>query len=210
MIDTQRKAGSVILANLAMFDESVVLFENEISPAFLKAFDKVVDDFAKEESWFVVASFADDEDCCWFALPSWNMGIEDRNDYSAWLAVTNYSDGDNSFYLANLCGIGEALGFKFSVGAKHFGGVRKWNNFYLNAASDFQSALADLGFSELKNGEFFIPITLSLEKVVQAWDDEAYDEAMQPVIDVLEKVKQAMPIWGSYHVGVKSAILDRK
>ena len=123
MIDTQRKAGSVILANLAMFDESVVLFENEISPAFLKAFDKVVDDFAKEESWFVVASFADDEDCCWFALPSWNMGIEDRNDYSAWLAVTNYSDGDNSFYLANLCGIGEALGFKFSVGAKHFGAI---------------------------------------------------------------------------------------
>ena len=30
---------------------------------------------------------------------------------------------------------------------------------------------------------------------MQAWDDEAYDEAMQPVIDVLEKVKQAMPIF---------------
>lgn len=194
MSDTQRKAGSVILANLAMFDESVVLFENEISPAFLKAFDKVIERFAKDENWFVAAIFADDSNC-WFALPSWNMGIEDTDDYSAWLAVTNYSDGDDSYYLANLCGIGDALGFTFSVDAKHFGGVRKWNNFYLKAALDFQSALADLGFSELKNGEFFISITLSLEKVVQAWDDEAYDEAMQPVIDVLEKVKQAMPIF---------------
>ncbi len=190
-----RKAGSVILANLAMFNESVVLFENEISPAFLKAFDKVIDSFIKNENWFGVASFADDEDRCWFTLPSWNIGTEEKYDYSAWLAVTNYADGDNSFYLANLCGIGDVLGFKFSVESKHFGGARKWSNFYLKAASDFQSALAGLGFSELKNGEFFIPITLNLQKVLQAWDDEAYDEAMQPVIDVLGKVKQAMPIF---------------
>lgn len=189
-----RNAGSVILANLAMFDEATLLFESQISPAFLQTFDKVINEFAKKENWFVQASFADDEEC-WFALPNWNIGTQKKYDYSAWLVIENCSDEDNSFYLANLCGIGDALGFKFRVEAKHFGGVKKWNNFYLKIGADFQSALAELGFSEQKNGEFFIAIKLDLQKVVQAWEDKAYDEAMQPVIEVLEKIKLAMPIF---------------
>ena len=39
-----RKAGSVILANLAMFNESVMLFEDEIQPAFWEALSKAIED----------------------------------------------------------------------------------------------------------------------------------------------------------------------
>jgi hypothetical protein len=191
-----RKAGSVILGNFTLFNESVMYFESAIQPKFLEAFDNVVKVFSEQENWFGGVNFKEEEDS-WFALPSWNMGTLEDYDHLAWMAVDypHSSEDAGSYKLADLCGVGRTLGFCFHIQHKCFGGVRKWNNFYLKAASDFQLALADLGFSELKNGEFFIPITLDLQKVVQAWDDEAYDEAMQSVIDVLEKIKQAMPIF---------------
>ncbi len=198
MSEVSYKAGSVVLENFTLFNEAVMYFESAVQPKFLEAFDSVVSSFIEQEKWFGNADFKEEQDS-WFALPSWNMGTVEDYDHMIWMAVdypySSESEVDGTYKLADLCGIGCAIGFSLNIQYRCFGGVRKWNDFYTKVSADFQGRLADLGFSELKKGEFFIPLQLDLQQIVQAWEVQAFEEAMQPVISALESVKKAMPIF---------------
>ena len=71
------------------------------------------------------------------------------------------------------------------------------------------SGLQALGFNDEGLGMFFIPIKLNPNLLVNAWENEDYEEIMQPVVTVLEKIKQSIPIFDELFSLAKAAGLAR-
>ena len=205
-----RKAGSIILANLAMFNESAILFENEIQPAFLQAFDNITGEWAGEEKWIGLFLNHTDE-YTWLAPSEWLTPFsEEENDVVAWFNL-EYGHGEGDAYdLADLCGVGQDdMGFTLRIKYGEFGGKSKWNKFFKTLPVSISSRLQALGFNDCGQGVFFIPIKLNPNLLANAWENEDYEEIMQPVIAVLENIKQSVPIFDELFSLAKAAGLTR-
>lgn len=191
-----RKAGSVILANLAMFNESAILFESEIEPAFMEALDKTIESWVSEQKWIGLFNYHIDNQA-WISLSEWHCtGTEDEFDTIAWFNLEFGHGEGNSYDLADLCGIGQdEMGFTFRIKYGEFGGKSKWNKFFKVLPVSINERLQALDFNDCGLGVFFIPIKLNPNLLATAWENEDYEEIMQPVIAVLENIKQSVPIF---------------
>lgn len=207
-----RKAGSIILANLAMFNEAVVLFENEIQPQFLLELDKAIESWTKEQEWFgQFEEHTDDNGQTWLLPQEWlDDKAEDENYVQARFTL-GFSNGDsNAYYLADLCNVGQdEMGFIFQVKYGEFGGKTAWNKFAKSVPISIVESLRGLGFNDYGKGVFFIPIKLNPSLLASAWENEDYEELMQPVIVVLENIKQSVAIFNELFSLAKQAGLGR-
>ncbi len=201
-----RKAGSVILANLAMFNESVMLFEDEIQPAFWEALSKAIEDWVNNPEWI-----GESDKYIKISPLKWRICSSEEEGYTAATFDWSFSEGNQrSYYLADLCGFGQdEMGFRFCVKHDAFGGKSKWNKFCKALPVSISSGLQALGFNDEGLGMFFIPIKLNPNLLVNAWENEDYEEIMQPVVTVLEKIKQSIPIFDELFSLAKAAGLAR-
>ena len=120
-----------------------------------------------------------------------------------------HGEGD-SYDLADLCSVGQDdMGFIFRIKHSEFGGKSKWNKFYKSLPMTIGSQLQALGFNDCGLGVFFIPIKLDTNLLANAWENEDYVEIMQPVIAVLENIKQSVPIFDELFSLAKAAGLAR-
>ncbi len=207
-----RKASSIILANLAMFNEAVVLFENEIEPLFLKALDESIQKWVEEKAQAWVGLFENnDEGQTWIFPSQWHSAdMDDETDSLAWFNL-EFLNGDGSSYdLADLCGVGQdEMGFTFRIKYGEFGGKTAWNRFTKSLPTSIVQSLQSLGFNDYGKGVFFIPIKLNPDLLASAWENEDYEELMQPVIVVLENIKQSITIFNEVFSLAKQAGLGR-
>ncbi|HMX99074.1 MAG TPA: hypothetical protein PKL69_13025 [Agitococcus sp.] len=205
-----RKAGSIILANLAMFNEAVVLFENEIQPQFLLELDKAIESWTKEQEW--IGQFEEHTDGQTWLLPQEWLYDDAEGEKSSQARFTlGFFNGDsNAYYLADLCNVGQdEMGFIFQVKYGEFGGKTAWNKFAKSVPISIVETLQGLGFNDCGKGVFFIPIKLNPNLLVSAWENEDYEELMQPVIVVLENIKQSVAIFNEVFSLAKQAGLGR-
>ena len=206
-----RKAGSVILANLAMFNESAILFESEIEPAFMEALDKTIEEWASQQEWIGLFEAYADKDT-WIYPSEWRTSLaEEESDTVVAGFLLGFAHGEGDAYdLADLCGVGQdEKGFIFRVKHEEFSGKSKWNKFYKQLQTSISSRLQALGFNDCGLGLFFIPIKLDPNLLANAWENEDYVEIMKPVIAVLENIKQSVPIFDELFSLAKSAGLAR-
>jgi len=192
--NVERQAGTLILSEFRMFNESVVFFEKHIEPAFWKGFDHCVERFIKVNNWKGEAEFAQKE-YVWFAPSGW--GIEADN-YKYWFEnhVTTH-DGDD-FLLAVISNThteqGE-LGFQFTLNSDWFGGPKKRNAYVNNMAQHHRENLVNLGFDDHGKGYFFLPVSINAHQLAECWSEFGAfpddHDVFAPLRDSLEILRQS-------------------
>lgn len=205
-----RKAGSIILANLAMFNEAVLLFEEKIQPKIFEKLDVLFEEYLNPEKWIRECEFHNEGET-WFSPLEWQIeNLDEATEAKAWFSLEfNHGEG-NSFDLADLSGVGQdEMGITFKIKPSQFGGKTKWNNFTKTIPSSLGNKLQTLGFRDFGKGVFFIPIKLNPSLLASAWENEDYEELMQPVIVVLENIKQSVAIFNELFSLAKQAGLGR-
>jgi hypothetical protein len=191
MTDT-RKAGTMILEHLAMFNEAVVLYETQIHTEVAEELDIAIEQWAKNEGWDVEADWRDDG-TIWVAPLEWKIG---EDDFTAWFELVYLNDTTTSFLIANLCGVGETeLGFRFEVQRQVFGGKTQWNTFFKSIPSNIIKEISALGFLDQGKGSYFLPVRIDCKELASAWDNEDYAKVFEPITIALEKLKTSQYVF---------------
>ena len=194
-------AGTLIFNQLKTFNESVVYFEQTLSPAFLGGIDSCVREFCSHEEWRGRFELAGDDCACWLAPIGWNLDPEDDDDEPdsrAWFDM-DYISGDYDYWEALFCGVGSAggeAGFMFNCEVKEFGGKRAWLKCVRTEGKIVDSIVA-LGFKNLNDGRFFFPVRLDAGELAKTWDEfgafDKNDDCFQPIRDALEIIAKSVP-----------------
>jgi hypothetical protein len=193
----ERKAGKLILDNLAMFNESVELFEQQIQPEVFVEIGKCVGSWANENGWRFVFDWNENSNNCWVAPSSWNLG--DEENFKSWFAFWYENTKTESFELANLCGCGQdRMGFWWNDDSVYLGmRKRQWKAFCRDFKQEIPSKLKEMGFEQKEDSflGWFFPVTLDSAKLAMAYEEEDYAEALQPLVQVLDKLKSSQAIF---------------
>ena len=191
-----RQAGRMILEDLQLFNQTVVLFEQEIEPEIRAKFSEATLTWAEEHGW---SSFADDEDICkyWVAPLCWRFK-DAKGDDSAnpWFQVFS-AEESASYRLADLCSIGSTgLSLRFYVFEKGLGfeGKKVWKKSLKAFGDKYAERLKPFGLFYDERG-FHCPLKLDPTKLADAWGDDSYDELFEPLIAALDALEKAVPIF---------------
>ena len=189
-----------------MFNDAVMLFENEIQDEFIDALNKVIEEWVDNPEWT-----GDFKKFIKIYPSKWSISSSEEESYTAATFDWSFLQGDQgSNYLVNLCGFSQnEMGFTFCVKHDEFGGKLKWSKFCKTLPVSISSGLQALGFSDTGLGVFSISIRLNPNLLASSWENENYEEVMQPVIAVLENIKQSVPIFDEMFSLAKAAGLAR-
>jgi hypothetical protein len=200
-MSTEREAGQLILAQLKIFNEAAVLFENVISVSIYEGIDECVRDFADNNDWSGKYRFHIDDRSCWLAPKQWitNPG-EDKPERKAWFNVGRH--GDDDYWTASFCRVatqGGEAGFFFETDPACFGGPKAWKACVPKFPKEVITKLEGLGFRNERNGIFFLPVLLNNQSLAQSWLDNGKfahdDDSFAPLRNALEKLKDAVPLF---------------
>lgn len=196
-------AGTLILNQLKTFNDSVVYFEQVLSPALLKGIDSCVEAFCEElDDWDGEFNLADDNDC-WLQPIKWviTQGDNDpENKASFYIDYINDND-DLDSWVALFCGVsntGGEAGFMFDCNKKVFGGKTAWKNCIKKANKTLDDILV-LGFKNMNDGTFFLPVKLDSQLLAKTWDESGQftkeDDYFQPIYEALETLAKSVPLF---------------
>lgn len=192
-----RAAGTLILKNLGMFNQAAILFEKTVTKDIFYAINLKIANFKKNDEWHIEGELECNSDYyVQFALQSWKVKDEE-SEYYCYFDLDSDLDKDDessSYDIANLCGCGDTrTGFFVKTNTpNYFGGTRKWKSITKSATEN--KVLEDSGFVLSKNGYCFLPVTLDIKKLAEAYGSEDYTEALKPINDAFEKLVKAAPI----------------
>lgn len=204
------EAGTLIFNQLKTFNESVVYFGQTLEPAVLKGLDSCIEAFCEESpGWYGEFDLTEESDC-WLAPKQWNLTPrDDEPDFKAWFGIDCINDNDD-YWVAVFCSAASAggqAGFMFDYQAKEFGGKTAWKNCVKNAGQVVNDIVA-LGFKNMNDGRFFLPVRLDASELAKTWDDsgtfEKNDDCFQPVRDALEIVAKSVPYFDALMQGCQA------
>jgi len=197
MTDT-RKAGTMILENLAMFNEAVVLYEKNVHIEIMEELDNTIIRWAEKEGWKGESDWQTDLDYeTWIAPAEWNFGKEIEEDFKAWFTLAHLDeDATDSYIIADFCGVGETeIGFWFRVKHQFFGGKTQWNAFAKSISPEIAKQISLLGFLDQGKGSYFLPLHLQYKELASAWDNEDYANVFSPVTTALDTLKRSKSVF---------------
>ena len=201
--EIERQAGTLMLSNLKMFNEAAVVFEKHIEPAFWKGFDLYTERFKEENSWSGKTGMTQKE-YLWLAPPHWAINAE-TNTYKYWFENHLTTSEGRDYYLAVLTQSHTeqgAFGFQFKLNPSWFGGTRKMHDYLNNTAQKHRTSLVTLGFKDQRKGNFFLPIKLDINQVVDCWKEygefPVEHEVFTPLQQALEKLIKSAAIFDEF------------
>ncbi len=189
--EKQIAAESLILKNIKLFEEASVLMEEEISSKIFNEFDTIVQNWMDENDFYGKADFHDNDEI-FFAPNNWKTD-SDKEDSSPAKFQFDEENGDSShWWLSSLCHCSnDRAGFFFMIGKLQ---KAQWKPAFDSLSENSKTELRKLGF-ELKEKEksFFLPFKLDNEKLALAFEQDDFDEAMEPIRQTLKSIEQAIP-----------------
>ena len=192
-----RKAGALILNNLSMFNEAAILLEQQIEVKIFEVFQEITSDWITKNGWRGEAEWLNEEENIWMLPIEWQSSLEEDLSQIAvfWFGYEN--EKTESYNIADLCGCGQSrLGFFFSKGDSI-----KRSNWKINKIlyEEISEKLNILGFKN--NGDkydvWFLPVVLDNTKLAWAYENDDFDEAMQPLLIALDTLLKSRPILDS-------------
>lgn len=197
------KLDALIIRNLSDLDTAAKRLYDDIQIRIAKAIDDIVESWTKKCSWVTTSTFHKDE-IIYIAPPEWKSpDPQDADNWLAWFAFEPGS-GDNiggddatsyfdTFWLTRLCGVGHGmLCFRWHYGAEALGVTKpKWKKF---VQVHIQRIVEKTGFTyEDSTGCFFNPLRVDSEKLAVAIEEDAAEDALQPIRDALDQLLAATP-----------------
>lgn len=196
------QAGSLILNQLKTFNESVVYFNQVISPAVLGGISSCVDKFCQNgENWVGKFKFVEDNDC-WLTPTHWVNNQQDEKyiDRKTRFCIDCINE-DDDFWEALFCNVGcngGEAGFIFDYNIKAIGGKTAWKN-SIKAEDKTLAEITKLGLKNMGDGRFFLPVKLDLQLLAKTWDESgeftAEDDCFQPIRDALDTLAKSVPFF---------------
>ena len=191
----ERQAGTLLLSQLKMFNEAVVVFEQQIDPAIWKGIDLCAGEFIKERGWSGETDYAE-SGTFWFAPKGWRVDADYKYFYESF--STSSSETDYELALLTGCGTEQAqFGFRFLPSKAIFGPDKRLKAIASNI--DRASRIALSKFQDLGKGAFFLPVTLDLNLMAECWQENGEfppdHELFTPLRTALETLEKAVPIF---------------
>jgi hypothetical protein len=199
-----KEAGKLILADLAMFDQAVLLFKKEVAPEIHDKFAEAVKEWADRKEWLCNIDWDwsnTEKNSIWVAPKGWStMGATD-NDVTADLCFNfcwPIEVGSQSFPLADLCGVGStSMGFWFGVDNSNFPGVKKpvWKSVLESLYAEYAERLKPFGVDPGSENDFYRILNLIPSELAAAYEEDDYGKAFAPLLTVLDALEEAWPIF---------------
>lgn len=182
MSDTdERRAGSVILKDLALFNKTSALFEFEIGPAIFTAIGDLVDAWLKNNGWEGEPEYLRG---IWVCPVNWK-GV-DEEPFAKFRFGIRPGTKTKSYDLADQCGVGQTVwGFTFEVTHSWFGGKPAWNTF-AKGLGVLTDDVVKKGWINEGKGAFFRPVTLNAKCLTPAWEADDWTEFLAPLQNALD------------------------
>jgi hypothetical protein len=194
-MSNKKDAGRTILGSLELFNQAVVLFEQELEPEVRTKFAEALQGWADQHGW-TAKTDSDDINEYWIAPPGWSFKEENgRDNANPWFALAQ-AEHSNSYALSDLFGVGStSVNWWFCVHEKGLGfeGKRAWKKSFQAVAGKYAEHLNPLGVL-YDEESFFLPLKLDPTKLADAWSDDDYDELFGPLIAALDILEKARPI----------------
>ena len=198
------QAGTLIFNQLKTFNDSVLYFENVLCPALFSGIDACVETFFdnKKNDWKVKSKLADEDEefYCELQPVDWVITQDDNESEKKASFLIRFMNDDISYYAAVLCGLsntGGEAGFMFER-TNAFCLKKPWQNHIKKAGKILDDILA-LGFKNMDDGKFFLPIKLDPLLLANTWDESGKfahdDECFLPIRKVLETLDKSVPLF---------------
>ena len=182
--DDGREAGSIILRDLELFNRAAVFMEEEIQAVVHSEVDRAFKDWAEARGWGSGGDGEEDFEELWTAPPQWHVEGEE---WSGWFQLGRRESHDsNSYQIADLFGVGQTeFGLRFLVDHGRFGGKSAWNAFS-RTLGDLGQCLGKRGWVHEGKGVFFRPLVLPAALMADAWAEEDWTAAIEPLERALD------------------------
>ena len=207
MNDT-RKAGALIIADLALFNQSALLLENEIEPKIIEELNERVRVWVDENEWFDSHRLGIDDDEIRVIPQSWiTQNDEGEYDYPAWFSFGYRNEESDSYELADLCGVGQSeMGFWLEVNHGELVGTKtKWNSITNKTPDDVIKQLEDGGFHYEGKGLYFLPVHIDILQLSSAWENDDYEVVFDPIIKALDQLRKSVVHFDGFFNFVRKA-----
>jgi hypothetical protein len=194
-MNQNKEAGRMILADLQLFNQAAVLYENEVQPEILTSVTNVIKAWIDDQGWR--GDIGDDSlDDSWLAPGRWGFtNAKNIDDAKVFFGLCRTSD-DASYALADLCGVGSAsFRFWFVVDDPLIKKPKKkFDLAWQSLLQNYNGKLKPLGFV-LEGTSFYLPLRLDPDHLVAAWGDDNYEDLLAPMGTALDVLAQATPIF---------------
>ena len=199
-------AAKLIIENIQLIEQMRNLLEGELGEKFFNAVDAVIKQSVEsfDEKMIAGYNFCEEADT-WFFSPKWKVG-EARNPQSAqeWknvyalyrLSNESANDEENNYYLTDfLENDVDRMFFNFEIWKHNINkmSAKEWKEFVAKINQDYPQ-LEQLGFKFNPEGNWYLPIaSLDKQAVIKNYENDTLEDALTPITEALEKVKQVHP-----------------
>lgn len=195
------KAGALILDNLAMFNEAAILMEQQIETRVFEEVQDIVQEWARNNDCEGEMEWIDGNENMWFAPKQWYLSPEEEILQLAAYWFAPEDNQTNSYNVADFCGCGQTrMGFVFGA-SDELGKKKGWKKAWKQACEALPETslqeLESLGFTYINDvgGLWFLPTTLDNHKLAFAYENDDYDDVMEPLLRALGTIKKSIPIF---------------
>lgn len=197
-------AAKLIIENIQLLEQARNLLEGELSEKFLNAVDTVIKQSVDNFDEDIIAEYNFYEDETWFLPAKWQKAPFKPEDSKTWKYVCAFyelaNEGGNDdvnhwwlsvFFKNDL----DRMTFNFVLWKNGFNkaSIKDWKEFVAKINQDYPQ-IEQLGFKFNPEGNWYLPIaSLDKQAVIENYERDTLDDALTPITDALNTLKQAHP-----------------
>lgn len=201
-----KQAAKLIIENIQLLEQANNLILGELGKYFFGAVDQVIKVNAIEIDETIIGLYDLYNNQIWFISEKWKKEMFDFenkktwNDMYAWyeLDTENDENGLSNFYISHFFNNElNRIVFRFSLSRNSFNKISaKYWKAFISQMNQTYPQIEKLGFkfNDEADGNWYIPIvSLDQKSVAENYVNEILEDALTPITDALDILKQAHP-----------------
>lgn len=200
---TEIPVSATIVRHIDILEAALRHAGNVMQPLLGKAVGDLLEEKRKSLGWAGEIE-SELDGLMWLAPPEWRAAGDAGDNYDLYVEFDEFSCVDReetATWIGTFCGFGGA-GIRLALGTNAIG-PRAWRSL-LRTETGIADALHAAGFlCDSKNGILAMTIAIDRERLSQAFADEEFEEALQPIEDALGRIHRARPLLDSLVTAIR-------
>ncbi|KAA8732822.1 hypothetical protein F4V57_09700 [Acinetobacter qingfengensis] len=205
MSNSNTNAAKLIIENIQLLEQANNLLNGELSEKIFNAVDNLIEEFVENfNDDSLIGSYDFHENETWFLSSKWKNEDFDFEDSKTWknlyafYELTNEGENDetNNWWLTNFfINDNDRMILNFALWKNGFNKTfaKEWKEFVIAMNKQYPQ-IEQLGFKFNPEGNWYLLITsLDKQTVIYNYEHNTLEDALTPITDALDKLKQAHP-----------------